>query len=102
MTFNYNDADDQLLDHPQWNVPAQNRDQARRTWSDGMLRLAKNLRGLMLECTYTVVNHGEHAGHKIWDYVTRRVRRDRQSGVCHSTRSARWLPHIGAHWAARE
>jgi hypothetical protein len=36
---------------------------------DGTLTLAKNGRGLMLRALYTVIG-GNHAGHKIWDYIT--------------------------------
>lgn len=39
---------------------------------DGYLRLAKNLRSLMLEliCKVFGDEHGEYAGYKIWDYIT--------------------------------
>ena len=70
MTFNYNDADDQLPVIPNGTYQLKVAIKRGGHGSDGMLRLASNLRGLMLECTYTVVNHDEHAGHKIWDYVT--------------------------------
>ena len=70
MTFNYNDADDQLPVIPNGKYQLKVAIKRGGHGSDGMLRLASNLRGLMLECTYTVVNNDEHAGHKIWDYVT--------------------------------
>jgi hypothetical protein len=73
MTFNYNDADDQDDRSTIPNGPYRLKIALKRGGhgSDGMLRLAvKNLRGLMLECTYTVVNHAEHSGHKIKDYIT--------------------------------
>jgi hypothetical protein len=72
MTFNYNDADDQTDRSVIPNGTYQLKVAIKRGGHgpDNMLRLAKNLRGLMLECSYTVVNNDEHAGHKIWDYIT--------------------------------
>jgi hypothetical protein len=73
MTINYNDADDQADRSVIPNGKYQLKVAIKRGGHgpDGMLRLAaKNLRGLMLECTYTVVNPAEHAGHKIKDYIT--------------------------------
>jgi hypothetical protein len=72
MTFNYNDADDQSDRSVIPNGKYQLKVAIKRGGHgpDGMLRLARNLRSLMLECSYTVVNNDEHAGHKIWDYVT--------------------------------
>jgi hypothetical protein len=72
MTFNYNDADDQDDRSIIPNEPYQLKIAIKRggNGADGFLRLAKNLRGLMLECTYTVVDNDEHAGRNIKDFIT--------------------------------
>jgi hypothetical protein len=68
MTFNYNDADDdRLIPNGMYQLKISIKRGGHG--SDNMLRLANNLRSLMLECTYTVIG-GEHANYKIWDYIT--------------------------------
>jgi hypothetical protein len=47
---------------------------------DGMLRRAKNGRGLILELECTVVS-GEHEGRKIWDYPTVEIDESTNGGL---------------------